>query len=187
MFISININQEEASTCHDNRSHRTIRKKHIRYQMLASFHLSLPSHPPSLLSILYLKTVSYVNQASLMWLNMICSHGWLWTSLPPASITQVLVLQASLPHSVFAFLKKRFYLVIYLLMSMSILPVCISMYCLCAQWMQKSEGGIRSHRTGVPGGHEPPCGKWERNWGREQKALLTAKSSLQLHIFIHFF
>lgn len=45
---------------------------------------------------------------------------------------------------------------LYIFMRMSILSICVSMYCMLASCPRKSEEGTQSSRTGIRGGSESP-------------------------------
>lgn len=55
--------------------------------------------------------------------------------------------------------------------------MCLSTRAPCSRSLQRPEVGIRSHRIGVIGGFELPCGCWELSLGslQGQQVLLTAE------------
>lgn len=67
-------------------------------------------------------------------------------------------------------------------MRMNVSLVCLSVFHLCARYLQRPEEGVESPRTRVTDACELSCRYWKLNLGRleVQQVLLVAESSFQL-------
>lgn len=73
---------------------------------------------------------------------------------------------------------------IYLMYMSVCLPACVYVYHACAWYLPRPEEGIRSHRTGVRSGFEPPCECWRQDLGSLQEHHWAISPALFFHFFL---